>query len=68
MTTLGDELPKEMARIRDEIMPVYVEIGKAGAFALMLMRRDLDNAAQAMASGDLPGMIAAYQSLKEYKL
>jgi hypothetical protein len=68
MSTLGDELPKEMARIRDVVMPAYVEIGPAGTFALVMMRRDLDAAARAMAEGDLVTMIAAYKSLKEYKL
>lgn len=66
--TLGDALPREMARIRDEVMPAYVEIGPAGAFALAFMRQDLDRAAKAMAEGDLPAMIAAYQALKDYKL
>ncbi len=65
--TLGEALPKEMARIRDVIMPRYIEIGPAGAFALMMMRRDLDAAAKAMAEGDLPAMIAAYQALTGYE-
>jgi len=68
MSTLGDDLPKEMARIRDVVMPAYQEIGPAGGFALAFMRRDLDAAARAMADGDLPGMIAAYKALKDYKL
>ncbi len=68
MSSLGEELPKEMARVRDEVMPAYIEIGPAGMFALTFMRRDLDAAAHAMAEGDLPSMIAAYQALKEYKL
>jgi hypothetical protein len=66
--TLGDALPREMARVRDKVMPAYVEIGPGGAFALAFMRQDLDRAAKAMAEGDLPAMIAAYQALKEYKL
>ena len=49
MATLADELPKQMARVRDEIMPAYAEIGKAGTFALTCMRADLDLAAKAMA-------------------
>jgi hypothetical protein len=67
MTTLGDDLPKEMARVRDVIMPTYLQIGPAGAFALHMMRQDLDRATRAMIEGDLPGMIAAYQALKGYK-
>lgn len=64
--TLGDALPKEMARVRDEIMPAYIEIGPAGAFALACMRRDLDAAARAMALGDVVAMLRAHEALKGY--
>lgn len=64
--TLGEALPREMARVRDEVMPAYREIGMAGTFALTMMRNDLDEAARAMAAGDLPAMIRAYESLKGY--
>lgn len=63
--TLADALPKEMARVRDEVMPVYREIGPAGAVALALMRQDLDRAAKAMVEGDVVGMMDALQSLRE---
>lgn len=66
MTTLGEALPKEMARVRDKVMPAYAEIGPAGAFALALMRRDLDAAARAMAEGDTVAMLRVYESLKGY--
>lgn len=68
MSSLGEELPRGMARIRDTVMPAYVEIGPAGMLALTMMRHDLDRAAKAMAEGDAVEMIRAYQSLKEYKL
>jgi hypothetical protein len=32
-----------------------------------MMRRSLDRAQQALAEGDLPAMIAAYQELKSYQ-
>ena len=63
--TLGDALPREMARVRDEVMPAYLEIGPAGALALALMRRDLDMAAKAMAEGDVVAMMHAYLALKD---
>lgn len=66
--TLGDALPKEMARIRDVVMPAYQDIGPAGGFALAMMRRDLDTASRAMAEGDVIAMISAYKALQEYKL
>lgn len=66
--TLGDALPREMARVRDEVIPVYETIGPGGVPALVLMRTDLDFAARAMAAGDLVAMIQVYESLKEWKL
>ena len=55
-----------MARVRDEVMPAYEEIGPSGAFALAFMRADLDAAARAMAEGDVVAMLRVYQSLKDY--
>ena len=49
-------------------MPVYLDIGPAGEFALAMMRADLDAAAKALAEGDVVEMIRRYQSLKDYKL
>jgi len=66
--TLGDALPKEMARIRDVVMPAYQSIGPAGGFALALMRKDLDDAAKAMMEGDTVEMIRLLQELRDYKL
>lgn len=65
--TVGDALPKEMARVRDNILPIYASVPDA-ALATIMIRRDLDNAATAMAQGDVVGMIAALESLREYKL
>ncbi|MBX3204018.1 MAG: hypothetical protein KF764_03055 [Labilithrix sp.] len=66
MSTLGDALPKEMARVRDEVMPVYQEIGLSGVPALILMRHALDQAAKAMASGDVVAMLRALEALKGF--
>jgi hypothetical protein len=46
--TLGDALPREMARVRD-LLPLYDAIGRPGALAATMMRADLDRAAKAMA-------------------
>lgn len=67
MSSLGEELPKEMARVRDELMPQYQSIGPAGGFVLMLMRKALDDAAKAMIEGDLTEMIRVYKELKDFK-
>lgn len=64
--TLGDALPREIARVRDEVLPAYLEIGAAGQFAATMMRHDLDAASKAMIEGDTVAMIAAYESLKGY--
>jgi hypothetical protein len=66
--SLGAALPLEMARVRDEVLPHYLELGNAGMFAVAVMRSDLDVAAKALAEGDIPLMIAAYESLKGCKL
>lgn len=64
--TLGEALPREMARVRDEIMPSYIQIGAPGLLALMMMRTSLDAAAKAMAEGDVVAMLRAYEDLKGY--
>lgn len=63
--SLAEALPKEMARVRDHVLPTYQEIGDVGRFALAMIRLDLDRAAKAMMEGDLPAMIEAYQNLKD---
>lgn len=65
--TLGDALPKEMARVRDVLMPQYQSIGPAGKFALAMMTLELDRAAKALAEGDVVAMIRAYEGLKGFK-
>lgn len=64
-TTLADALPREMARVRDELLPVYDAI-PTGAIAAAMMRADLDRAAKALASGDVIGMLRVYESLKGF--
>lgn len=65
MTSLGEQLPKEIARVRDEILPCYIEIGVSGQFGAAMIRRSLDAASEAMISGDVVAMLQAYQDLKE---
>ena len=65
--TVGDALPREKARVRDEVLPHYVEIGPVGAFGALMIRQDLDRAARAMATGDTVEMIRCLQALRECK-
>lgn len=67
MSSLGTELPKEMARVRDVLMPQYIAIGPAGGFALMMMRAELDGATKALAEGDVVQMMRSYEALKGFK-
>jgi hypothetical protein len=64
--TIGDALPREMARVRDEVLPAYLAI-PTGIYAATMMRASLDAAAKAMIEGDLVGMIRAYSDLKGYE-
>jgi hypothetical protein len=69
--TLGDALRREMARVRDEVMPAYLALrGMPNVNvepALYLMRASLDAAAQALARGDVVAMLRAYEDLKGYE-
>jgi hypothetical protein len=64
---LGTALPKEMSRVRDEMIPQYLAIGPAGNFAIAVMRNELDRATRALAEGDLEAMIRSYVALKGFK-
>ncbi len=68
MTTLGDELPRQIARVRDELIPAYLECGPGGEFAVALMRADLDRASKAMIEGDIVAMVRICKKLKEWQL
>ena len=68
MMTLGESLPIEMARVRDDVMPAYVAIGVSGQFALTMMRQALDGAAMALAEGDVLAMLRCHEELIEILL
>jgi len=68
MLTLGEALPREIARVRDKLMPAYQAIGPAGAFRRHMMRADLKRAGKALVEGDAPAMRRVYDALKAYKL
>lgn len=68
MTTLAEALPLEMARVRDEVLPVYESLGREGGPAAYLMRADLDAATLAIAQGDVIAMIQVFESLKDWSV
>lgn len=61
--TLGDALPIEVARVRDQILPLYAGNTLAGA----VLRALLDRAAKAMIAGDTIEMIRVYDQMKSIK-
>lgn len=64
--TLGQALPREMSRVRDEILPLYDGLPNgAGAFGAMMIRATLDRAQRVIMEGDVIAMIAVYKELKE---
>jgi len=69
--TLGDGLPREMARVRDEVLPQFLALrGLPNVICepqIAMIRQALDAAARAMASGDVVAMLRAYQDLKGYE-
>lgn len=64
--TLREAIPLEMARVRDELLPLYDAI-PAGIFAATLMRLTLDRATRALADGDAVEMVRCFQELKEFE-
>lgn len=67
MSTLGEALPAEMTRVRDELIPMYLSIGPMGGPAVFLMRMALHKAQKALADGDVVAMMRAYEELKDFK-
>lgn len=64
--TLGDALPKEMARVR-VVLGHYHELGNVGAIGAWLIEEDLRTADLAVMSGDVVQMLKAYEKLKGIK-
>ena len=62
--TIGTELPKEIQRCQ-QLLVDYESIGPAGMFAKAMIKRNIKQAVEALAEGDLVKMIKAYQTLKE---
>ncbi len=67
MQSLAEALPREMARVRDEVIPVYQTIS-TGFIAIALMRQSLDAAAKALAEQDVAAMLGCLEDLRGYKL
>jgi len=67
MASLGEELPKEQARVRELIRQYRDPImNGAGEIAARMMEASLQNADRAVMSGDVVSMIQAYEDLKGF--
>ena len=65
MSSLGEELPKEIERVQ-ELIKEYESVPN-GHFAATLMKHDVKKAEVSTASGDIVGMLKSYQDLKGYE-
>ncbi len=66
MFTVGEDMPNQQARAR-ELLKQYREIGPAGAFGAMMIEQSLRMADEAVISGDIVRILAAYEDLKGLK-
>jgi acyl-CoA thioesterase len=64
ITTLGDAMPSEMARVR-KVLGQYKELGPVGMFGAMFIEQSLQAADKAVMSGDVVAMLHAFAELKE---
>ena len=64
MATLPERLEQEIARVRDQVMPLYVAIGVEGFVAVSLMRVNLAAATRALAGYDAVEMLQALKELE----
>ena len=67
MKTLADSLQDEIRRVRDDVLPAYLECGPGGAFAVAGMRADMDAAVKALAEHDGVECLRSYEILKGWK-
>jgi hypothetical protein len=72
MSSLAEELPREMARVRDDVIPAFESLRRMTNVIvepqIAMMKADLDRATKALAEGDVVEMLRVYQSLKETRL
>ena len=67
MASLGEDLPKEQARVRKLILQYRDPmLNGAGNIAAMLMEQALKEADSAIISGNVVAMIQAYRNLKDF--
>jgi hypothetical protein len=58
----------ECNKLREQYIPIYLEIGAPGMFAVSMMRLAITKAEKAIADMDVVAMVASLQELREFKL
>ena len=65
MSSVGEEYPKEQARLR-ELIGIYRDLpGGVGTFGATMIEATLREADAALASGDVVRIVQAYQAMTE---
>lgn len=68
--TLADALPREIKRVRDEIIPEYekmIEFAPMTELTVNIMKAHVNEGIDALASGDVVRMLSAHKVLEEYE-
>ena len=63
MSSVGEDFPKEQARVRN-LLGQYREIGPAGTFGAIMIEQVLRRADDAAISGDVIAVLRSYEELK----
>lgn len=66
MSSVGEDFPKEQARVR-ELLGIYKGLGPVGGFGAMVIEAVLKRADEAAMSGDVVAILRSYQELKGCK-
>lgn len=66
MSSVGEEYPKEQARLR-ELLNEYRKIGPAGAFGATMIEATIREAEAAAMSGDVVRVVRAFAAMQDCK-
>ena len=64
MASLGEEFPKQQARVRT-ILGHFRDIGPPGMFGAAMIEQVLQRADQAASGGDVIAMLRSFEEMKE---
>jgi len=66
VSTVGDEFPKQQARVR-ELLAQYKALSAVGTFGAFMIEKVLQSADEAAISGDVVAVLRSYEELKGCK-